>query len=99
MLLLLGVAFVAGIVTAVSPCVLPVLPIVLAGGATGGKRRPYAIVGGLVASFTVFTLTATALLSEFLRHSRLSCGNPFVPPTFPLRHLRLPPRWSVNRLL
>ena len=63
MLLLLVVAFVAGIVTAVSPCVLPVLPIVLAGGATGGKRRPYAIVAGLVASFTVFTLTATALLS------------------------------------
>lgn len=63
MLLLLAVAFVAGIVTAVSPCVLPVLPIILAGGATGGKRRPYAIVAGLVASFTVFTLTATALLS------------------------------------
>jgi cytochrome c biogenesis protein CcdA/thiol-disulfide isomerase/thioredoxin len=63
MLLLLGVAFVAGIVTAVSPCVLPVLPIVLAGGATGGRRRPYAIVAGLVASFTVFTLTAAALLS------------------------------------
>jgi cytochrome c biogenesis protein CcdA/thiol-disulfide isomerase/thioredoxin len=63
MLLLLGVAFVAGIVTAVSPCVLPVLPIVLAGGATGGPRRPFAIIAGLVASFTVFTLTAAALLS------------------------------------
>ncbi len=63
MLLLLGVAFVAGIVTAVSPCVLPVLPIVLAGGATGGPRRPFAIVAGLVASFTLFTLTATAILT------------------------------------
>ena len=63
MLLLLGVAFVAGVVTAISPCVLPVLPIVLAGGATGGGRRPYAIVAGLVASFTVFTLAAAALLS------------------------------------
>ncbi len=63
MLLLLGIAFVAGIVTAVSPCVLPVLPVVLAGGATGGPRRPFAIVAGLVTSFTVFTLTATALLS------------------------------------
>jgi cytochrome c biogenesis protein CcdA/thiol-disulfide isomerase/thioredoxin len=62
MLLLLGVAFVAGVVTAISPCVLPVLPVVLAGGATGGPRRPFAIVAGLVASFTVFTLTATALL-------------------------------------
>ena len=63
MLLLLGVAFVAGVVTAVSPCVLPVLPIVLAGGATGSPRRPYAVVAGLVASFTVFTLSAAALLS------------------------------------
>ena len=63
MLLLLGIGFVAGIITAVSPCVLPVLPIVLAGGAAGGQRRPYAIVAGLVASFTVFTLTASALLS------------------------------------
>ena len=63
MLLLIVVAFVAGIVTAVSPCVLPVLPIVLAGGATGGPRRPFAIVAGLVVSFTVFSLTAAALLS------------------------------------
>jgi cytochrome c biogenesis protein CcdA/thiol-disulfide isomerase/thioredoxin len=61
--LLLLVGFVAGIITAVSPCVLPVLPIVLAGGAAGERRRPYAIIAGLVASFTVFTLTATALLS------------------------------------
>jgi cytochrome c biogenesis protein CcdA/thiol-disulfide isomerase/thioredoxin len=61
--LLLLIGFVAGVITAVSPCVLPVLPIVLAGGAAGGQRRPYAIIVGLVASFTVFTLTATALLS------------------------------------
>jgi cytochrome c biogenesis protein CcdA/thiol-disulfide isomerase/thioredoxin len=63
MLLLLGVAFVAGVVTAISPCVLPVLPIVLAGGASGSPRRPYAVVAGLVVSFTVFTLSAAALLS------------------------------------
>src|SRR5450756_906576 len=63
MALLLLVGFVAGVITAVSPCVLPVLPIVLAGSAAGGRMRPYAIIAGLVASFTVFTLTATALLS------------------------------------
>src|SRR5918999_176239 len=63
MLLLIGVAFAAGVVTALSPCVLPVLPIVFAGGAVGGPRRPYAIVAGIVVSFTVFTLVATALLS------------------------------------
>jgi cytochrome c biogenesis protein CcdA/thiol-disulfide isomerase/thioredoxin len=63
MIVLLPIGFVAGVITAVSPCVLPVLPIVLAGGASGGRRRPYAIVAGLVASFTVFTLSASALLS------------------------------------
>jgi len=62
MVVLLGVAFVAGVITAISPCVLPVLPIVLAGGATGSGRRPLAIVAGLVASFTAFTLSAAALL-------------------------------------
>ena len=62
MLLLLGIGFLAGVITAVSPCVLPVLPIILAGGASGGRRRPYAIIAGLVVSFTVFTLSASALL-------------------------------------
>ncbi len=61
MLVLLGVGFLAGLVTALSPCVLPVLPIVLAGGATG--RRPIAIIAGLVGSFTVFTLAAAWLLN------------------------------------
>jgi cytochrome c biogenesis protein CcdA/thiol-disulfide isomerase/thioredoxin len=59
-LILLAIGFVAGVVTALSPCVLPVLPIVLAGGATG--RRPLAIVAGIVVSFTVFTLFAAWLL-------------------------------------
>src|SRR5262245_56512490 len=43
LLLLLPIAFGAGIVTAVSPCVFPVLPILFAGGASGG-RRPAAAV-------------------------------------------------------
>jgi cytochrome c biogenesis protein CcdA/thiol-disulfide isomerase/thioredoxin len=62
MIVLVAVAFVIGVVTAFTPCILPVLPIVLAGGASGGRRKPYAIVGGLVASFTVFTLVAAWLL-------------------------------------
>jgi cytochrome c biogenesis protein CcdA/thiol-disulfide isomerase/thioredoxin len=70
---LLGVGFLAGLVTSLSPCVLPVLPILLAGGASGGSHKPYAIVGGLVVSFTVFTLAAATLLDalglpeDFLR--------------------------------
>ncbi len=62
MIVLLGIGFVAGIVTAISPCVLPVLPILLAGGASG--RNPLRIVAGVVVSFTVFTLFASWLLSQ-----------------------------------
>lgn len=64
MLLLLGIAFLAGAVTAVSPCVLPLLPILLAGGASGSHRRPRAIVAGLAASFFTFTLLAAWVLGS-----------------------------------
>ena len=64
MLVLLAIAFLAGVITAISPCVLPVLPILLAGSATStDRRRPFAIVTGLIVSFTTFTLAGAALLS------------------------------------
>jgi cytochrome c biogenesis protein CcdA/thiol-disulfide isomerase/thioredoxin len=59
---LLGIGFLAGLITAISPCVLPVLPVLLAGGASG--RKPLRIIAGLVASFVVFTLFATWLLDK-----------------------------------
>jgi len=63
-LVLLGIAFLAGVITAISPCVLPVLPMLLAGtAATADRWRPFAIITGLVASFTAFTLGGAALLS------------------------------------
>jgi cytochrome c biogenesis protein CcdA/thiol-disulfide isomerase/thioredoxin len=62
MLVLLGIGLLAGFVTAISPCVLPVLPILLAGGASG--RKPFRIITGLVASFVVFTVFASWLLDK-----------------------------------
>ena len=56
MLVLIGIGLAAGFITAISPCVLPVLPIIFAGGATGGRRKPFAIVAGLILSFSAFTL-------------------------------------------
>jgi cytochrome c biogenesis protein CcdA/thiol-disulfide isomerase/thioredoxin len=61
--LAIPLAFVAGVITAVSPCVFPVLPIVLGSGVAGSKRRPYAIVAGLATTFFVSVLFATWLLS------------------------------------
>jgi cytochrome c biogenesis protein CcdA/thiol-disulfide isomerase/thioredoxin len=59
---LVGIGLLAGLITAFSPCVLPVLPILFAGGASG--RKPMRIILGLVASFVVFTLFATWLLDK-----------------------------------
>ena len=62
MLVLIGIGLAAGFITAISPCVLPVLPIIFAGGATGGRRKPFAIIAGLVLSFSAFTLFGVWLL-------------------------------------
>jgi cytochrome c biogenesis protein CcdA/thiol-disulfide isomerase/thioredoxin len=63
-MLIYGIAFLAGVVTAISPCVYPVLPIVFAGGATGSRRRPYAIIAGLIVTFVVSLLFVSWLLDE-----------------------------------
>ena len=64
MVLAIVFAFVAGLITAVSPCVLPVLPIVLAGGVGENRRRPFAIIAGLALSFLVSILFATWILDR-----------------------------------
>lgn len=71
--LLLGFAFVAGLATCLTPCVLPVLPAVLSGATTGGRRRPLGIVTGLVISFTfatialVYVIAALGLPNDLMR--------------------------------
>jgi cytochrome c biogenesis protein CcdA/thiol-disulfide isomerase/thioredoxin len=73
MALLILFGFIAGAATALSPCVLPVLPIALSAGATGGRRRPLGIVAGLTVSFTfaivalVSVISALGLSNDFLR--------------------------------
>ena len=56
MVLLMLFALVAGAGTALSPCVLPILPAVLSVGVTGGRRRPLGVVTGLALSFTFATV-------------------------------------------
>jgi cytochrome c biogenesis protein CcdA/thiol-disulfide isomerase/thioredoxin len=73
MALLILFGFLAGAATAVSPCVLPVLPVALSAGASGGRRRPLGIVAGLTLSFTfavvalVYVISALHLPNELLR--------------------------------
>jgi cytochrome c biogenesis protein CcdA/thiol-disulfide isomerase/thioredoxin len=53
MLLLMLFAVVVGAGTAVSPCVLPVLPAMLSASGSGGRRRPIGIVVGLTTTFAI----------------------------------------------
>jgi len=53
MLILMGFAVIAGAATAITPCVLPVLPALLSASAVGGRRRPVGIVLGLALTFTI----------------------------------------------
>jgi cytochrome c biogenesis protein CcdA/thiol-disulfide isomerase/thioredoxin len=63
MALLILFGFVAGAATAVSPCVLPVLPVALSAGVTGGRSRPLGVVVGLALSFTFATVALVYLIS------------------------------------
>lgn len=46
-----------------SPCILPILPIVLATSIDGGRRRPFGIIVGFIASFAIFALLARQLVN------------------------------------
>jgi len=73
MIILILFAFFGGIITILSPCILPVLPIVLSGTVTGGKKRPLGVITGFIISFSFFTLflasivRATGLSADVLR--------------------------------
>lgn len=49
-------AFLEGLALIVSPCILPILPIMLAGTIEGSKKRPLGIIVGFVVTFALFTL-------------------------------------------
>jgi cytochrome c biogenesis protein CcdA/thiol-disulfide isomerase/thioredoxin len=60
--LLVLFAFVAGAGTALTPCVLPVLPALLASAGSGGRRRPLGVIVGLVATFTLAIVALASVI-------------------------------------
>ncbi len=50
-------SFVAGLVTILNPCVLPLIPILVASALGKSRFGPLALAGGLVTSFTLFGFT------------------------------------------
>ncbi len=65
MILLIIFAFLAGVVTILSPCILPILPIILSssiGTTEIGKARPFGVITGFILSFTFFTLFLSTIV-------------------------------------
>ncbi len=54
-----------GIGLIASPCILPVLPIILSGSLEGGRQRPYGIIVGFVSCFALFTYFSRELVVIF----------------------------------
>ncbi|PQZ52838.1 MULTISPECIES: cytochrome c biogenesis protein DipZ [unclassified Microbacterium] len=70
---LIIIGLLGGLITGISPCILPVLPVIfLTGGAQSARyedevvparrSRPYFVIAGLVLSFTLVTLGGSLLL-------------------------------------
>ncbi|OBB95626.1 cytochrome c biogenesis protein DipZ [Mycobacterium sp. 852002-30065_SCH5024008] len=62
------IGFLGGLITGISPCILPVLPVVFFSGVDGTQARaaaarPYLVIAGLVCSFGVVTLAGSTILS------------------------------------
>lgn len=58
---MIGFAFLAGILSILSPCVLPLLPVVLGAAASEHRLGPVALAGGLAISFTVIGLLVATI--------------------------------------
>src|SRR5450756_168947 len=63
------IAFGAGLISIFSPCVLPLLPAIVASSTDRGRYRPVAIVLGLSISFTTMGLIASAFGAAFAAFS------------------------------
>ena len=55
-----ALSFVAGLVTILNPCVLPLVPILVASALGKSRFGPLALAGGLVTSFTLFGFAVIA---------------------------------------
>lgn len=58
----IGLSFLEGFALIISPCILPILPIILAGSLTDSKKRPFGIIIGFILIFSLFTFFSRKLV-------------------------------------
>lgn len=56
-----GLSFVAGLLSTLSPCVLPIVPIILGTAASSHRMGKHALIGGLMLSFTLIGVVLGSL--------------------------------------
>ena len=61
-LITIFLAFLEGLALILSPCILPILPIILASSLTYSKKRPLGIITGFALTFAVFSYFAHNLV-------------------------------------
>jgi cytochrome c-type biogenesis protein len=69
--------FVAGIASVFSPCVLPVVPVVVTGGSNDHKLRPILIVSGLAVSFILMGVVSSlfgSIIGSKMRYVEKTAG-------------------------
>lgn len=62
---LLLIAFIAGLGSILTPCIWPLLPIVLSNSVSQSIAKPSGTVLGIITSFTIFTLSISFLITLF----------------------------------
>lgn len=60
----IGLAFLEGLALIVSPCILPILPIILSASIEGNLKRPFGIIIGFVFTFSLFTYFSRELVQH-----------------------------------
>ena len=60
----MALAFIEGFGLILSPCILPILPIMLSASIEGGRTRPVGIVCGFVVTFALFTFFSRFLVQS-----------------------------------
>ena len=83
-----GFALIAGILSILSPCVLPLVPVVLSGAAAENRFAPFALAAGLAISLRFLRATSGAKWAKRRSAASAASRGAVIP--------RWTPSWSLD---
>ena len=60
----IALSFLEGLALIASPCILPILPLMLGASVDGGRKRPFGIITGFVFAFTAFAMLSRQIVND-----------------------------------